>query len=175
VIQGPSAVIGRSLFPFGRTERYFLLAEFLFGCSWLILAIPVLAARSAFRGFNHDLHLAAGLLLLWTFVAIVVCVVRLLFLFPAIATDSYRGLATAWKQTRGYFETLAVLYTIVRLPYLLMIAALDGLVEPYSPYTLKAAITSAQCIVYLLNEAAVVGMLAMVYECLIGNSAQPVP
>src|SRR5258708_6268509 len=81
VIEGAPSVANRSLFPFGRTERYFLLAVFLFGCSWIILAIPVLVARSALRGFNHDLQLAAGLLLLWTFVVIVVCVVRLLPLF----------------------------------------------------------------------------------------------
>jgi hypothetical protein len=167
VITGPPSIANRSLFPFGRPERYYLLAVFLLGCSCLTLAFPVFAARLALRGFNHDLQVAAGLLLLWTLVAIVVCVIRLLFVFPAIATNSYQGLTTAWKQTKGNFETLALLYTGIKLPYLLMLAILDAFVEPYSPFILKAMIMSVQCLILLLSQATTVGMIALAYKRLV--------
>jgi hypothetical protein len=57
-----------------------------------------------------------------------------------------------------------VLETFVRLPYLLVIMLLNRLVKPYSPLTLKAAVASAQCVIYLLGEATIVGMPALAYK-----------
>jgi hypothetical protein len=164
VIQGPSAITDRSAYRFGRTELRFLSAIALFGSTSVIIAILAYMVRLASHSFHYDLQMAAGLLLLWTLGAIAVCIIRLQLMFPAIAIDKYPGLAASWKQTQGYFETIALLNTTVRVPYLLIILLLDGLVEPYSPFILKAAIITGQCMVYLLSEASVVGMLALVYE-----------
>src|ERR1700728_545161 len=78
VIGGPAAVADRSLFPFGRTERRYLLGVFLMACSVLVLVPPVLGLKYAIDTFDHNLQLESGLLFLWIFVAVVVCLIRLL-------------------------------------------------------------------------------------------------
>jgi hypothetical protein len=164
VIGGPAAVADRSLFPFGRTERRYLLGVFLMACSVLVLVPPVLGLKYAIDTFDHNLQLESGLLFLWIFVAVVVCLIRLLIVFPAIATNTYRGLAATWKQSSGYFEKIAILDSMVRLPWFVIVEIVARTAEPYSPFALRAWVIAAQCLVFLFSQAAVAGMLALVYQ-----------
>jgi hypothetical protein len=80
-IGGPSAVADSSLFPFGRTDRRYLLAVFLMACSELVVVPPALGFRYATDTFDYHLQLETGLLFFWTLFAVVVCLVRLLIVF----------------------------------------------------------------------------------------------
>jgi hypothetical protein len=106
-----------------------------------------------------------GLLVsLWTLVAIAVCVVRSMLVLPAIALGRYRGHAEAWRLTRGAFERLGLLQTVVRGPFLVVIAYLDQIVAPYAPLALKGSFIVLECALFWISEAAVVAMLALVYR-----------
>ncbi|HEY1852842.1 MAG TPA: hypothetical protein VGG60_17605 [Candidatus Binataceae bacterium] len=164
VIGGPSAVVNRSLFPFGRTERRYLLGVFLMACSVLIVVPPALGIKYAVDTFDHNLQLETVLLFLWIFVAVVVCLIRLLIVFPAIATNTYRGLTATWKQSSGHFEEIAILDSMVRLPWFVIVEIVARMAEPYSSFALRAWVIAAQCVVFLFAQATVAGMLALVYQ-----------
>jgi hypothetical protein len=164
VLNGPSGVQSRSYFQLGHTEARYLLVSVLFVLVWVMMLVPGWLINLGAKDFDHHLQLEAGVLLLLQFVAIVICVVRSVFIFPAVATDSYHGLALEWSRSKGRFERLLMLMVLVRLPYLLVIDMLDRLIHPYSPFVLTALLTLSQSVVYLLAEAISVAAITLAYR-----------
>jgi hypothetical protein len=164
VFSGPTALAGRRWLSFGFAEVNYTFAEILLGCAWLLIIPPLLLARLGLKYFDSNLALEGLLVGLWTIVAIAVCVVRSMLVLPAIALGRYPGLAEAWRLTRGNFERLGILQTVLRGPSLLVIAYLDQIVAPYAPLALKASFIVLECALFWISEAAVVAMLALVYR-----------
>jgi hypothetical protein len=146
-INGPAAVADRSYFAFARTESHYLVATILFEVAWTVTLVPALLMRLGTRNFDWPLVFEGGFLLFAVFVAILVGLIRLLFIFPAIALGRYRGVATAWRQSKGSFERLAALELLARLPYLLAIDLIDRLILPYSDRAFTAVMRGSQCLV----------------------------
>lgn len=118
------AVLGRqsvSTIPryrYSAVEIWYLVASAL---AFIILLGPVLVMLGYFTAArqNGDVAMANGIAFAAVAILFVdlIVIVRLSFLFPAIALQRYRGLATAWRQTRGYFERLCAIEVAVILPY----------------------------------------------------------
>jgi hypothetical protein len=175
VLDGPSAVADRPVFQMGRIEWRYLITVLLFGLPWLLIFVPIFVIYYAYLNFEHHLVIEATVVMLWLFIAIAVCVIRAILIFPAIATDNYKGFAASWRQTKGSFETLAVLETLVRLPYALVLTLLARLVVPYSPTALKVGVAGFQSLLYVFSNATVVGALALAYRHLATQNRQDRP
>jgi hypothetical protein len=50
-------------------------------------------------------------------VILLIASIRILFLLPAIATNTYAGLKTSWLQTRGHFERLLAVAATTYAPF----------------------------------------------------------
>lgn len=121
------AVLGRksvSTIPryrYGAIEIWYLVASLL---TFTILLGPVLILMGWMVGAHQSGHVAMSEG--WAVIAFgilfvdVIVLVRLSFLFPAIALQRYRGFGAAWRQTHGYFERLCAIEAAVIAPYMII-------------------------------------------------------
>jgi hypothetical protein len=109
VINGPDDVADRRYFTFGRTDGLYLLATCLFVAAFLSIFIPVSIMYYGQRNLDRHLVIDGAVHTVAAFVAFPIYAVRLLYIFPEVATGVYRGVAAVWRQTKGSFEGLLAL------------------------------------------------------------------
>lgn len=164
-MDGPARVAMRGPFHFRRTESHYLLAIVLFSVSWLVVIVPLyLLGRFARRTFDHQLAIAAGILMVGGFFALAICLIRSLFILPAAALNQYKGIAAAWRLSKCSLERLLALEVIVHLPYAIALMALARVNEPYYPLADRTSIAVAQCIAWMFGQAFVAGGIALAYQ-----------
>lgn len=164
-ISGPERIARRGPFHFRRPEGYYLLAVFLFSLSWIIVLLPLYGLRElAIRTLDPQLKMASGILTIASLFIVTICLTRSLLVLPALAVNQYKGIAAAWRLTKCSFERLLALEAIAHLPYLIALAVLAGLTEPYYSLAYRAAVNIAQSIAWMFGQAFVVGTVALAYQ-----------
>jgi hypothetical protein len=166
-VDGPTAVESPAL-PLGRTEVWYAVANVAI---WFLFLLPVLPlmglVTTARQGGDEAMMGVAGILALAAMLAVAFALVRMSFLFPAIATGRYQGIRAAWTQTRGYLEALGAIEAGVCVPFFIawLLARRfrtpdEGYVEWFALYALGDA-------VLLLWEAGFVVAPGLAYEFLV--------
>jgi hypothetical protein len=91
---------------------------------WLLFLLPMmlsLGLTTTARQAGDEAKMGvAAIFALTVIIAVAILVVRMSFLFPAIAIGTYRGVRTAWRQTRGYPEALGSIEAGVCAPFLIV-------------------------------------------------------
>jgi hypothetical protein len=167
-IDGTTAVENLPALPLGRIELWYAVANVAIWFLFLLPVLPLLGlVTTARQGGDEAMMGVAGILALAAVLAVAFALVRMSFLFPALATGRYQGIRAAWTQTRGYLEALGVIEAGVCVPF--FIAWLfarrfrtpdEGYVECFALYALGDA-------VLLLWEAGSVSGPALAYEFLV--------
>jgi hypothetical protein len=167
-IDGTSGGEGRGALPLGTTELWYAVANV---AMWLLLLLPVLplsglitTARQA--GDEAKMGVAA-IFGIATFVVAAFAMVRMSFLFPAIATGRYQGVRTAWTQTRGYLKALGAIEAGVCIPFLMVWLLARHFRSPDEGYLVWFAFYAVGDAVLLLWEASFIGGPALAYEFLV--------
>jgi hypothetical protein len=154
--------------PLGSTELWYAVANV---AMWLLFLVPMMllfglitTARQA--GDEATMGVAA-MFALTVLIVVAILVVRMSFLFPAIATGSYRGVRTAWRQTRGYLEALGSIEAGVCVPFLIVWLVARHFRSPEEGYLEWFAFYALGDAVLLLWEAGFVAGPALAYELLV--------
>ena len=120
-IDGTAAVEGTGALPLGITELWYAVANV---AMWLVFLLPVLPfmrlITTARQAGDETTMGVAAIFALTVMVAAAFALVRMSFLFPAIATGRYQGIRTAWTQTRGYLEALVAIEAGLCIPFLIV-------------------------------------------------------
>jgi hypothetical protein len=120
-IDGVGAISDRRVLTFKEVEGRYAVASIAL---WLILLLPALSfvnlATTARQSGNEEMVALLALLLLAAMAISVLMLVWTSFLFTAIATERYLGILVAWKQTRGYLDTLGAIEAGICVPFLLL-------------------------------------------------------
>lgn len=171
-IVGQESAARRSPFTFGRTELVYLLATIAQQLVWVLLVLPALLTYYAQQNFEPSLMVDGVFLLFALLIAIVICLTRTVYIFPAIAVGRFQGIAAAWRQSRYSLERLLALEALARFPWLILIALLRGAVFAWSPLTAQMTVLAFVAILSVLEEATAVGAIALAWRWRMGESEQ---
>jgi hypothetical protein len=167
-IDGTTGGEGRGTLPLGTTELWYAIANV---AMWLLLLLPVssltgLITTARQAGDEAKMGVAA-MFGIATFVVAAFAMVRMSFLFPALATGRYQGVRTAWKQTRGYLEALGAIEAGVCIPFLMVWLVTRHFRSPAEGFLVWFAFYAVGDAVLLLWEASFIGGPALAYEFLV--------
>jgi hypothetical protein len=130
-VDGPQRIVSKRPFRYGPIEWRYLLADAV-AMTALLTPIAALAALcwkirvdQYATGGSYLALISAGIALIAALLVVLAIFVRLSFLFPAIALNRYAGISTAWRQTAGHIERLALVLGITFLPFVIPVALLS--------------------------------------------------
>ena len=118
VVNGRAMIRDRFVFRFGRLERRYLVANgAVFAAVSLIGSVGGFLLARARQTYDRQLVIEVVMFDVVMLVVFFIASIRLSFIFPAIATDTYSSLQKTWSQTKGHFERLLALVMIAYAPF----------------------------------------------------------
>jgi hypothetical protein len=175
-LEGSDARLPARPFVYERTEWKYLLATVLMTFAFaLLVGIPLTLYQYGQRTFDTVTAFVGGLLLAAGLVTALLAVVRLAFIFPAIATGRYQGLLAAWRQTTGNLESLGAVMVLAPAPYYLIDQALRFGVGHLSPGLAAMVRASAQMLMVTMLTSAAIAAPALAYKRIVLQNRGPSP
>jgi len=121
MVGGRTAVRDRSVFRYGPVEwRYVLGSGAVIGVSILTGYFAGILITHARQTYDRQLVIEAVMFDVVLLGALFIAAVRISFLFPAIATDTYASLQKSWSQTKGHFERLLAMVALTYAPFIVI-------------------------------------------------------
>jgi hypothetical protein len=167
-IDGTAGVEGSGALPLETTELSYAVASVALWLLFLLPLFPLFQMMTTARQSGDEATMGvAGIFAIVVAVMVAFAVVRMSFLFPAIAIGRYQGVRAAWVQTRGYLEALSAIEGAVCIVYLMIWLFARHFRRPDEGYLEWFAFYAVGDAVLLLWEASFVGGPALAYEFLI--------
>ncbi|MGH7815541.1 MAG: hypothetical protein ACREQI_16255 [Candidatus Binataceae bacterium] len=167
-IDGPESAARAKSFSYGHVERRYLGASLLYLIVLAAaIAVPLGVNIHARRIGDPYLMKESGALIVAALVFVMIAAIRVVFIFPAMATGRNWSLAAAWEQSRGYFESLLALDAIVWLPSLFLREIDARLFESITSGLGIALLDTVDVALVLIGWVMSAGAIALAYKFLV--------